>query len=131
MLLSELVLQRVNPDKPFVLRCDASSYTVGAALEQLVGEDRAPSVEDVRAKKTVHVAFISRKLTPAQCKWVPREQETYVIFLVLQKWESFIGLQPVLVLTDHQAIESWTREILDPPVAHLADVLGGMTFFQI
>ena len=47
------------------------------------------------------------------------------------KWESFIGLQPVLVLTDNQAIESWTREILDPPAAHLADVLGGMLFFQI
>ena len=58
---------------------------------------------------------MSRKLTPAQCKWVTQEQETYVIFLALQKWESFIGLQPVLVLTDHQAIESWTREILDPP----------------
>ena len=68
LLLSELVLQRVNPDKPFVLRCDASSYAVGAALEQLVGEDRAPSVEDVRAKKTVPVAFMSRKLTPAQYK---------------------------------------------------------------
>ena len=53
LLLSELILQRVNPDKPFVLRCDASSYAVGAALEQLVGKDRAPSVEDLRAKKTV------------------------------------------------------------------------------
>ena len=60
---------------------------------------------------------------------MPWDQETYVIFLALQKWESFIGLQPVLVLTDHQAIDSWMREILDPPVAHLADVLGGMSFF--
>jgi hypothetical protein len=35
-----LVLQRVNPDKPFVLRTDASRYSVGATLEQLVDEDR-------------------------------------------------------------------------------------------
>ena len=34
-LCSELSLQRVNPDKPFVLRVDASKYAVGAVLEQL------------------------------------------------------------------------------------------------
>ena len=61
-----MVLQWVNPDKPFVLRCDASSYAVGAALEKLVGDDRAPSVEDFWAKKTVPVAFMSIKLTPAK-----------------------------------------------------------------
>ena len=38
-------------DKPFVLRVDASKYAVGAALEQLLDEERAPTVEDVRAKK--------------------------------------------------------------------------------
>ena len=45
----------------------------------------------------------------------PRELETYIIILALQKWESWIGLQPVLVLTDHQSLEAWTREVLDPP----------------
>ena len=30
---SGLVLQRVNPDTPFVLRVDASGYAVGACLE--------------------------------------------------------------------------------------------------
>ena len=33
-LCSGLSLQRVNPDKPFVLRVDASGYAVGASLEQ-------------------------------------------------------------------------------------------------
>jgi hypothetical protein len=56
-LCSRLVLQRVNPDRPFVLRVDASGYAIGASLEQLEDEERMPSVEDVRARKTVPIAF--------------------------------------------------------------------------
>ena len=41
--------------------------------------------------------------------------ETYAIILALQKWESWIGLQPVLVLTDHQSLEAWAKEVLDTP----------------
>jgi hypothetical protein len=77
-----------NPDKPFVLRADVSGYAVGATLEQLVDEDGLPTPEDVLAQKTVPVAFMSRKLTPTWRNRVPREQETYVIILALQKWES-------------------------------------------
>jgi len=65
-LCSKLVLQTVNPNKPFVLRVDASKYAVGATLEQLEGEDRMPTAEDVKQKKTVPVAFMSRKLTPVK-----------------------------------------------------------------
>ena len=50
-LLSKLVLQSVDPNRPFVLRVDASTYAVGATLEQLLDEDRMPTPEDVRAKK--------------------------------------------------------------------------------
>ena len=115
VMCSNLVLQRVNPDKPFVLRVDASKYAVGATLEQLIDEDRKPNTQDVMAKKTVPVAFLSRKLTKGQQNWVPREQETYAIVSALKKWESWIGMQPVLILTDHKALESWAREVLDTP----------------
>ena len=81
-----MALQRVNPDKPFVLRVDASGYAVGASLEQLMDEDRKPTAQDVLEKKTVPVAFMSRKLAPGQMKWVRRELETYAIILALQKW---------------------------------------------
>ena len=114
-LCSELILQRVNPDKPFILRTDASGYAVGATLEQLLDEDRKPTVEDVREQRTVPVAFMSRKLTGSQRNWVPRELETYAIICALQKWESWIGFQPVLVLTDHKSLEHWAKEVLDVP----------------
>ena len=74
-----------------------------------------PTPEDVKARKTVPIAFMSRKLTEGQRRWVPREQQTYAIICRLQKWGSWIGLQPILVLTDHQALEHWTKEVLNPP----------------
>jgi len=114
-LSEKLSLHAVNPDKPFVLRADASRYAVGATLEQLPDSASIPTVDDVRAGKTVPVAFLSRKLTGSQRNWVPREQETYAIILALQKWDTWIGLQPVLILTDHKALESWAKEVLDTP----------------
>ena len=30
----------------------------------------------------------------------------------LEKWASWIGQQPVLILTDHRTLEHWTHEIL-------------------
>ena len=76
-------MQRVNLDKPFVLRVDASRYAVGGALEQLIDEDRKPIADDVLNKRTVPIAFMSRKLTKGQRNWVPKEQETYAIILAL------------------------------------------------
>jgi hypothetical protein len=107
----------VNPDKPFILRVDASGRAVGAALEQFA-EDTAekPDPTTAMTKKTVPVAFCSRKLTPGQVRsWSPREKETYAVILALQKWASWIGMQPVLVLTDHKSIEAWATEALDTP----------------
>ena len=124
-LCSNLFLQRVNPDKPFVLRVDASGYAVGVVLEQLIDESRMPTPEDVENKKTVPVAFMSRKLTQCQRNWVPREQETYAIILALQKWESWIGLQPVLVLTDHRSLGG--RIPCDPPATPPATPLRPKT----
>ena len=115
ILCPNLELQRVNPYKPFVLRVDASRYAVGATLEQLKDGTDMPTPNDVMERKTIPVAFMSRKLTSGQRNWVPREQETYAIILALEKWQSWIGLQPVLVLTDHKAIESWAKEVLDTP----------------
>ena len=60
-LCASLVLQRVNPDKDFVLQVDASGYAIGATLEQLIDENRRPTQEDVQNGKTVPVAFFSRK----------------------------------------------------------------------
>ena len=69
-LCSKLILQRVNPDRPFVIRVDASAYAVGATLEQLIDEDRLPTVEDVKEKRLYQLHFcranlrVTRKIGP-------------------------------------------------------------------
>ena len=95
-LLGQLGLFLVDPDKGFVLRTDASDYAVGAVLEQ------------VRYAGThVPVAFWGRILAEGQRRtWTAREKETYAIVCALRKWSGHIGLQPVVVCTDHQSLQS-------------------------
>ena len=104
-LLGQLGLFLVDPDKGFVLRTDASDYAVGAVLEQ------------VRDDGThVPVAYWSRILAEGQRQtWGAREKETYAIVCALRKWSGHIGLQPVVVCTDHQSLQSWHKEHVDTP----------------
>ena len=104
-LLDKLKLWLINADKWFVLCTDASHYAVGAVLEQ---------VEDFGTH--MPVAFWSRVLAPGQRQtWKPREKETYTIICALRKWAGHIGLQPVVVCTDHQSLQSWHKEHVDTP----------------
>jgi hypothetical protein len=102
-LTDQLELWQVNLDKPFRLRCDASDFAIGAELCQQFGERWLP------------VALFSRKLAKAQLNWVPREKETYAIVAALRKWGGLIGFQPVVVTTDHKALENWVTEHVDTP----------------
>ena len=96
-------LWQVDLDKPFRLRCDASDHAIGAELQQEIEGSWRP------------VALYSRKLTKSQLNWVPREKETYAIVAALRKWAGLIGFQPVLVTTDHKALEDWVTEHVDTP----------------
>ena len=107
-LSEQLELFRVDPDKPFILRADASDKAIGAVLEQV--REVAPG-----KVQQVPVGFFSRKLDRSQLNWTPREKETYAVVQALTKWEGWIGLQPVLVTTDHKSLEDWVREKMDTP----------------
>ncbi len=67
-LLEGLSLQVVNPDRPFVLRIDASGGAIGAVLEQLPEDAGKPTPEGVLQGQTIPVAFMSRKLAPSQAR---------------------------------------------------------------
>ena len=106
----------MKPDQPFVLRVEAGGRAVGGVLEQFVKDCQGmPTLEQVETMARKPVAFYSRKLVDGQRKWAPREVETYAIVQTLRKWQSWIGNNPVLVLTDHKTLESWYKEDLDTP----------------
>ena len=87
-------------DSPFYIRTDASKYVVGAVLEQQDSETGAHYPH----------AFWSRKLSPRQMQWSPREQETYAVICALKKYQSWVGTNRVEVLTDHRSLEYWSTE---------------------
>ena len=88
-----------------MLCTDALDYPMGAVLEQ-VREDGSP----------VAVAFPSRVLAEGQRRtWTAREKGTYAIICALRKWSGPIGLQPIVVCTDHQSLQSWHKEQVDTP----------------
>ena len=60
-------------DRPFYLRTDASKYAVWAVLKQ----------QDLETGAHYPLAFWSRKLSPRQMQWFPREQGTYAIICAL------------------------------------------------
>ena len=104
-LLGRLGLLLVDPDKGFVLRTDASDYAVRAVLEQIRDDG-----------SHVPVAFWSRILAEGQHRtWTAREKERYAIVCALRRWSGHIGLQPVVVCTDHQSLQSWHKEHVDTP----------------
>jgi hypothetical protein len=112
-------LTTAQPYDPFILRCDASDRAIGAVLEQIHPDlkNDTPIRERVLTEKcTRPVAFLSRKLAPGPAKtWSVREKETYAIVCAILKWATWIGIQPVLILTDHKSLESWATELLDTP----------------
>ena len=48
-----------------------------------------------------------------QRNWTPREKGTYTEVSALHKWEGWIGMNPVLVLTDHKSLENIASEKMD------------------
>ena len=67
-----LELQTVDPDRPFILRVDASGRAIGAALEQSVDSRERPTLEDATKQRTAPVAFLAYR---EPSTWLERTRE--------------------------------------------------------
>jgi len=76
-----------------------------------VGAQLCQDFDGVR--KTVAIFF--RKLTQKQLNWAVKEKEICAFVACLHKWSGIINFQPIVVQTDHTALEDWVTEHVDTP----------------
>lgn len=96
-LVQASALQAPDPGKEFILATDASDYAIGACLAQQDNEG-----------KECPIAFLSKKLSPAQTRWATIEKEAYAIIWALSKLEAWLFGARVRVITDHNPLKFLT-----------------------
>ena len=91
-------LSAIDPGQPYHLYTDASKDCAGATLAQRCAH----------GKYKGHfrpIAFMSRKMQPAETRYPIREQELLAIVLALKQWFHLLrGPQQVRVHTDHESL---------------------------
>ena len=110
-----LVLPRADQAK--AIMTDASAYAAGAVLLQwepsnLLGlTDHPPSGYGDTGHGSWHpIAYLSKRFTPAQARQSPTVREFFAIDLALQRWEHEIYQSTVQVFTDHEPLESLSKQ---------------------
>ena len=86
------VLALPDPSLPYIVSTDASGYAVGACLQQDQGRGRQP------------IAFMSKKMLPAECKYPTHEQELLAVVCALREWRHYLLGEKFVVETDHNSL---------------------------
>ena len=81
-----------DPEKPFIVRTDASSVGCGAVLSQEVDGKRVP------------IEFASKKFGDCEQRYPAIEQEAYGIMFALERWSHFLLGQKCILETDHRPL---------------------------
>lgn len=79
LLLKSSALALYDPNLPIVVSTDASNYGLGAVLAQM-HEDKTERI----------VAFASRTLSTAECKYSTIEKEALACVWVVEKWRIYL-----------------------------------------
>lgn len=87
------VLALPNRNLPFIVKTDASGSAVGASLEQDQGRGPQP------------IAFMSKKMLPAEKNYPVHEQEELAIICALRKWRHHLHGPRFKVITDHHSLK--------------------------
>jgi len=93
-LCNSVTLHTPIPDRPFIIRTDASDYAVGACLSQSTEE----GVE-------LPIAFASAKLTDVQTRWSTIEKEAFAVIFALQKFDVIVYGARIELFSDHNPLK--------------------------
>lgn len=90
-----LILPDMKNRIPFVMvvTTDASGFAIGATLSQDQGHGLQP------------IAYLSKKLNPAEKNYTVREQELLAIIRALGEWRHYLHGAPFKVYTDHHSLQ--------------------------
>jgi hypothetical protein len=83
------VLLTPDPQLPYEVYTDASNFALGAVLLQNQGKGKQP------------VAYLSRKLTPAERNYPTGDREMLAIYYALQHWRCYLEGAQFTVNSDH------------------------------
>ena len=82
-----------DPAREFIVHTDASGYATGAVLMQQFDDGLRP------------IAFLSKKMKPAERNYPIYEQELLAILNALRAWRHYLGGRHFTVWTDHQSLQ--------------------------
>ena len=91
-LLKKPILKLPDHQKPFNLRTDASNCGLGASLMQELNDKLYP------------VAYASKKVSSAECKYSTLERECLAIAWEMTKFRLYFAGKPFILQTDHKPL---------------------------
>ena len=100
-LFSPPILTQANENLPFIIKCDASGFALGAVLIQGEGADEHP------------IEYASRLLSNAEQNYSTIEREPLAIVWAVQKYRGYINGTEVKIVTDHQPLK-WLMSLKSP-----------------
>lgn len=111
------VLVLPDPKLPFVVHTDASGFAVGAVLQQDQGNGLQP------------IAFLSKKMLPAETRYPVHEQELLAIINALGTWRHYLYGAKFVIRTDHKSLEHFkTQPLLSARQTRWKDVIANFDF---
>lgn len=109
------ILRHFDPTLETIMETDASDYAISAILSQYHEKELRP------------VAFMSRKMNPAERNYEIHDKELLAIVDAMKAWRHYLeGLQrPFTILSDHQALQYFqTSKTLTRRQARWSEVIN-------
>ena len=94
-LLEAPILHYPDPSKCHIVCMNASDDACGAQLSQEHDGQELP------------VVFLSHTFTDIQCKWSTTEQEAYIIYYAVTKWNFYLQGSDIDVCNDHKPLQKF------------------------
>ncbi|XP_074308292.1 uncharacterized protein LOC141643147 [Silene latifolia] len=91
-LVTAPIIRALDLNLPFEIMCDASDFTVGAVLGQVVD------------KKHHVIYYTSKTLDQTQCNYSTAKKEMVAIVHVIEKFRQYLVGSKVVVYSDHTAL---------------------------